>query len=130
MSRARQFDRSDADRGEPAPAGRRGGQSGDRHLVYLSTDYAVDVRLDPRDHQPAMLRGELLSRRDGPVAEVPAFLLDGDEIAGYARTGSLGEFQLEADGTVDLRLCLLLDAERCIDVPLDADPMPAKASDG
>ena len=107
---------------KPVPAGQRGQQNAARHLVYMSRDYAVDVRLEASEHQSAVLRGELLSRGHGPVAEVPAFLLDGCEIAGYSRTGSLGEFQLETDGATDLRICLLLDAERCIDLPIDTDP--------
>ncbi len=114
---------------EPVPVGHRGCHSGDRHLVYMSRDYAVDVHLQPSDREPAVLRGELLSRSDGPVAEVPTFLLDGNEIAGYACTGSLGEFRLETDGAADLRLCLLLDAERCIDLPIDVDPVRAPATE-
>ena len=114
---------------EPVPVGHRGGASGDRHLIYMSSEYAVDVHLVPSEHQPDLLRGELLSRSDGPVAEVPTFLLDGDEIAGYDCTGSLGEFQLETAGAVDLRLCLLLDAERCIDLPIEMEPVPAAAND-
>ena len=106
---------------EPAPAGLRGGLHGDRHLVYMSREYAVDVHFEPRDRRGPILRGELLSRSDGPLAAVPAFLLEGDQIAGYDCTGSLGEFRLEAANEADLRLCLLLDAERCIDLPIDAD---------
>ena len=113
----------------PVPVGHRGGASGDRHLVYLSSEYAVDVHLVPNEHQPGVLRGELLSRNDGPIAEVPTFLLEGDEIAGYDRTGSLGEFQLETAGAVDLRLCLLLDAERCIELPIETEPLSAAAND-
>ncbi len=113
---------------EPVPAGQRGSYSGNRHLVYMSRDYAVDVHLEPCDHESAVLRGELLSRSDGPVAEVPTFLLEGNEIAGYDCTGSLGEFRLETEGAADLRLCLLLDAERCIDLPIDVRPLRAKAS--
>ena len=90
----------------------------------MSRDYAVEVHLEPNSHQPGVLRGELLSRSDGPVAEVPAFLLDGDEVAGYACTGSLGEFRLETGRSADLRLCLLLDAERCIDLPIETVPSP------
>ncbi len=80
------------------------------------------MHLEPRDRESAILRGELLSRSEGPVAEVPTFLLEGNEIAGYDCTGSLGEFRLETDGALDLRLCLLLDAERCIDLPIDLTP--------
>lgn len=115
---------------EPAPSGHRGSHCGDRHLVYMSREYAVDVHLEPRESDCSVLRGELLSRTDGPLPEVPAFLLDGNEIAGYACTGSLGEFRLEADGAVDLRLCLLLDAERCIDLPLDLKAPAETASGG
>ena len=110
---------------EPAPAGQRGCHSGDRHLVYLSREYAVDVHLEPGGRKAAVLRGELISRADGPLAEVPAFLLEGDSIAGYACTGSLGEFQLETGDAPELRLCLLLDAERCIDLPLAPPPAAA-----
>lgn len=89
----------------------------------MSREYAVDVHLEPGDHASSVLRGELFSRSDGPVSEVPTFLLDGNEIAGYACTGSLGEFRLETgDSTIDLRLCLLLDAERCIDLPINPRP--------
>ena len=104
---------------EPAPAGLRGGARGERHLVYMSREYAVDVHLEPGERDGAILHGELLSRSDGPLPEVPTFLLDGNEIAGYDRTDSLGGFELEATGAVQPRLCLLLDAERCIDLPID-----------
>ena len=114
---------------EPVPAGHRGGHAADRHLVYMSSEYAVDVHLTPDGHRPEVLRGELLSRADGPVAEVPTFLLEGDEIAGYDCTGSLGEFQLETAGAADLRLCLLLDAERCIDLPIAMEPRTAATTD-
>lgn len=104
---------------EPAPLGHRGSLSGERHLLYISREYALDLHLQSLDLESSVLRGELLSRSDGPVAEVPAFLLDGSRIAGYACTGSLGEFRLEADGAADLRLCLLLDPARCIDLPIE-----------
>ncbi len=104
------------------PRGHRGGRDSDRHLVYMSREYAVDLQLLPQEHEPDVLRGELLSRGNGPVAEVPAFLLAGDQITGYDRTGPRGEFRLETGGSVDLRLCLLLDAERCIDLPIAMGP--------
>lgn len=103
---------------EPAPAGQRGTSSGERHLVYMCRDYAVDVHLEGRDRGGPVVHGELLSRCAGPISEVPAFLLDGDQIAGYDCTGERGEFRLEAAATPDLRLCLLLDAEHCIDLPI------------
>ena len=88
----------------------------------MSREYAVDVRFEPRERSGSILTGELLSRSDGPLAEVPTFLLDGNQIAGYDCTGSLGEFRIEAATDADLRLCLLLDAERCIDLPIDTAP--------
>ena len=50
----------------------------------------------------------------------------GDDVTGLIRflTGSLGEFRLETEGSADLRLCLLLDAERCIDLPIEPAPVP------
>lgn len=114
---------------EPAPAGFRGPHATDRRLVYMSRDYAVDVCLEPRPDASDVLRGELLSRAGGPVPEVPAFLLEGEEIAGYARTGELGEFQLETHGAADLRLCLLLDTDRCIDLPIDLAPAGRTATE-
>ena len=103
---------------EPAPAGHRGATAGERHLVYMCRDYAVDVHLEGRDHGGPLVRGELLSRSAGPVAEIPAFLVAGDQITGYDRTGALGEFCLEGAAQTEVRLCLLLDAEHCIDLPL------------
>lgn len=88
----------------------------------MSRDYAVDVSLEPRADASDILRGEFLSRSNGPIAKVPAFLLEGDKIAGYDRTGSLGEFQLETHDSTELRLCLLLDTDRCIDLPIDLAP--------
>ncbi len=103
---------------EPAPAGQRGSSTRERHLVYLCRDYAVDVHLEGRERGGPMVHGELLSRRCGPVSEVPAFLLEGDQIAGYDRTGRLGDFHLQAGDAPDLRICLLLDADHCIDLPI------------
>lgn len=106
----------------PAPAGQRSNPSPhDRHLVYLNHDYAIDLHvehLEAHDARP-VLHGELVSRNDGPLARVPAFLLEGDSITGYDCTGELGQFTLQPPAASQVRLCLLLDSERCIDLAID-----------
>ena len=90
----------------------------------MSSDYAVDLQMRTPAGGPALLRGDLLSRLHGPMAEVPAFLIDGNQIAAYDCTSSLGHFELEIAGTRAARICLLLDAESCIDLPIDLPSTP------
>lgn len=106
----------------PAPAGQRANPSlHDRHLVYLNQEYAIDLHLErpPGPDTDPVLHGELVSRHGGPLARVAAYLLADDQIAGFVRTGELGEFTLQPPAASRVRLCLLLDSERCIDLPLD-----------
>lgn len=113
----------------PAPAGCRSDSTAPHHLVFLSRDYALELELERSHRGRSKLRGELLSRSSGPLAEVPALLLDGDAIAGYACTGTRGEFCFESRAGADPRLCLLIDFDRCIDLELDFEARAAGASE-
>lgn len=107
---------------EPAPAGLRTGDGGSRHLAYLSDEFALALEVRP---SRAELHGELVSRSEGPVEGIPAFLLTGNDIAAYASTGSLGDFDLAGLPASPARICLLVGPGRCLEVDLGAPEAPA-----
>lgn len=105
---------------EPAPAGTRGAELSSRHLVYYAQNYALDLRLEYEPGSEMLqLGGEILDRRFGPVANVPAFLIADDQIVSRSTSGDLGEFNMKCDSDGSIRLCLVMSDDECIDVSLD-----------
>ncbi|MEA2602147.1 MAG: hypothetical protein QOF89_3139 [Acidobacteriota bacterium] len=93
-----------------------------RHLLYQAEELYLDLRLepDPRASRAALV-GQLVDLRDPlrPVPPVPVLLLSGDEILTQTRTNEFGEFQMDLEPHQSLRLCLALDGERLVEVPID-----------
>ncbi len=110
----------------PQVAGARSGAAATRQLVCYASDYALTVRLD-QEAKDLHLDGEILSRQSGPLADVRAFLLSRDEVLSQAVSGELGEFDLRATNGDQLRLSVVIDDERCLEVELD--PPAASALD-
>lgn len=106
----------------PQPAGTRGAVA-TRQLVCYASDYALTVRLDQATRN-LHVDGEILSRQSGPLADVRAFLLSRGEVLSQAVSGELGEFDLEAANGSELRLSVVIDEERCLEVELDPPHAP------
>jgi hypothetical protein len=103
---------------QPAAVGTRDLQASDRQMIFDAASYRVDVRMEHETNPPStVLVGELL-RGARPVPRVPVMVLAGDRVVGRSLTGRFGEFQAEGLPADPLRLCLLLDDEECIDLPL------------
>jgi len=103
---------------QPAAVGTRDLQASDRQMIFDAESYRVDVRMEHETSPPStVLVGELL-RGARPVPRVPVMVLAGDRVVGRSLTGKFGEFQAEGLPADPLRLCLLLDDEQCIDLPL------------
>lgn len=103
----------------PQAAGARGGAAvATRQLVCYASDYALTVRLD-EEAKDLRLDGEILSRQSGPLPDVRAFLLSRDEVLSQTVSGELGEFDLRAASNEKLRLSVVIDHERCLEVELD-----------
>ncbi len=107
----------------PQAAGTRGAAAATRQLVCYASDYALTVRLD-HGAQNLRLDGEILSRQSGPLPDVRAFLMSRGEVLSQAVSGELGEFDLRAARRDALRLSVVIDDERCLEVELDPPPVP------
>ena len=104
------------------PVGVRGGESRDRHLVYQGDNLAVDLHLQPAGAESLDVVGQVVSGRRGPMADVPAFLLDGGRIRSQDLSTARGEFSLEGGLGGTLRLCLLMHDDRLIEIELPTPP--------
>jgi hypothetical protein len=95
-----------------------------RHLLYQAEELYLDLRLepDPRASRAALV-GQLVDLRDPlrPVPPVPVLLLSEDEVLTRTRTNGFGEFQMDVASHRPLRLCLALDGERLVEVPIDCN---------
>lgn len=111
---------------EPAPAGVRGPGYG-RRLTYGAEGLELGLELQALPGSDRVsLGGELLHYERGHLAEVPAYLICGEEIVDQATTDPLGSFHLAAEVRQRLRLCLFLEDSRLIELDLD----PPTASGG
>ncbi len=107
----------------PEPAGVRGlvaGRPAGRHLVCHTETVALDLRTDRAAAGGEMVMvGQIVGSADGPLPNVPAFLISRGEIVSRAFTGEHGEFQMSFPPAEAVRLCLLLDDDDAIDLSLD-----------
>ncbi len=113
---------------QTAGAGARDLHSSYRHIVFEAEGYSVDVRLE-HEREPAgtVVLGQLM-RHGGevrPVKEVPVLLVTDDKIVGRGLTGEFGEFHAEGLPDEPMDLCILVGAERCLELPLEPDATPA-----
>ncbi len=105
---------------QPAPYGTRSLQTSNRHLVYYSQNFALDLRMDFESAAREMvLVGQLLNRDLGPLQDVPALLISGDQVLSHSTTGRLGEFHMECRPRGSMQLRLQVNEEELIEVQLD-----------
>ena len=94
----------------------------DRQLVFEAETYRVDLRLEQETDQPnTVIVGELLQQDEGedrPLPQVPVWIKSGDRIVGRAMTGEFGAFQAEGLPASSLTLCLLVDDDVCVELPI------------
>lgn len=104
----------------PATAGARNLHASSRHLVFYSQDFALDLRMDcERSVRDVVVVGQLLNRDWGPLPDVPAYLMSGEQVVSHTTTGSLGEFHMEGRPLGAMHLQLAVNDRELIDVELD-----------
>lgn len=115
---------------EPAPAGVRGPETARRQLVYYAQDYALTLSLDYRPGpkgESLELGGEILRRSEGPIPEVPAYLMSGSQLLAHSFSSHLGDFHMECDPAERMRLCLLVDSAELIEIRFARTPRDGDA---
>ena len=103
---------------QPAAAGTRDIQSQDRQLVVDAAPYMVDLRLE-QETESAVVVGQLLRDGTHPVSGVPVLLLAADQVVGRSTTSEFGEFHAEGLPREPLKLCLLIESDKNLEVSLD-----------
>lgn len=104
----------------PAGMGARSLQDSSHHLVFYSQNFALDLRMDfERSAREVVVVGQLLNRDLGPLSDVPAFLVSGDQVVSHSTTGRLGEFHMECRPHGPMHLQLAVNDEELIEVDLD-----------
>ncbi len=94
---------------EPLPAGLRARHRLTRHALYEAANYSLDLRLE---HQIGTANVSLVGQiadqeeRDRALANLPVFLLSGNEVVAHALSNAYGEFQLDYEPRRHLRLYL------------------------
>ena len=89
------------------------------HLVYGSGPLELDLALQPRNGSGCLeVNGALLDRHNGGLGRVPAYLLSGSRIVDEAMTDRRGSFHMATRAEQELRLCLLLEDDRMLEVEL------------
>ena len=104
---------------QPATAGVRQLQAGGRHLVFNSTRFIIDTRMDPDGSgEELAVVGQGVTRSGSPLPRVPTFLVSGEEVVSHATTSRLGEFQMVCPKQRELRLRLSIAERELIEVDL------------
>ena len=92
-----------------------------RIVSYRAGEFSVHVRLEHETiPHSQILVGQLLRHAPElrPVTEVPVLVLAAGKVVGRSLTSRFGEFQADGLPPDSLVLCLLVEPERCIEVPL------------
>ena len=108
------------------PAGTRDFSSSHQRITsFRAADFSVHVRVEHETNPHSqVVVGQLLRHTPEPcpVPEVPVLVISQGRIVGRSLTSQFGEFQADGLPPEPMRLCLLVHAEACINVPLDAHP--------
>ncbi len=105
---------------QPAAAGTRSPHTFSRHLVFYAEQLALDVRMDyERSARDLVIVGQLIDRDRGPLADVPVYLVSGEDALAHSATGTVGEFHMECRPSGELSLRLAVDDDQLIEVKLD-----------
>ena len=93
------------------PVGVRSISSTARHLLYQSSRFAVDVRVDAINETGVVIAGQILASETGSssASRWQVTLLQATSTVGQTFTNDYGEFYFETDDRPDLRI--RLDAE-------------------
>jgi hypothetical protein len=109
---------------EAACVGTRALDSSHQQIVYRSDDYTVELRLEQETnpHRQVVV-GQVLHHQGDvqPVSRVPVLVLSGGRVVGRDLTSCFGEFQAADLPPEALELCLLVNEEVRIDLPLGGD---------
>lgn len=101
-----------------AAAGTRGARAPERHLLYESGRYTLDLLLGGGESAQAVIAGQLLERPGEPLARVPAYLVDGGSVVTCSVTDEMGGFELRGELADAPELWLLVSDDRRIAVSL------------
>ena len=93
---------------QPLPAGIRGAAA-DRHIVFETDHWTVDLRLTPREHAVG-ITGQLMHAlaMSQPCSDVAVVARSGEAVVGRTVTGAWGEFMLDCADPAALRLEILV----------------------
>lgn len=107
---------------QPAMSGTRKLHSIDRQLIFKAEKYQVDIRLEEESDLPnTVMVGAILEHDNGedrPLSQIPVWIKSGSQIVGRAMTGEFGEFQAEGLPVSPLTLCLLVEDDACVELPV------------
>ncbi len=102
----------------PASVGVRS-EEADQRFTFSGAGLQLEIALQAApDGEALCLHGELVHRKRGHLAGVPAFLVGRGEIVGQSTTNEVGCFAMEADSDQE-RLFLVLEDDRLIEIDLD-----------
>lgn len=96
------------------------GRAAPRQVVFESEELSVEVRVENERRDGALVVGQVTRRDDpaSPVADLPILLVAGQRAVASATSSALGEFYAERLPAEPLVLCLVLDDERVLELPL------------
>lgn len=103
-------------------AGVRRREATSRHLLFEVENLCLDLRLDTGSQSDsAVLVGQLADRLDPlkPFAGLPVLLVAGEDCLAQTISNRLGEFQIEYEPNKVLKICLPIDEDRMIEVPMN-----------
>lgn len=104
-----------------AAAGTRDLHTAHRQILLEADRFTVDVRWEQEsDPQHSVIVGQIVRRPENavPVTDVPVYVVAEGQIVGRARSNRFGEFQLEKLPRKTLKLCLVVDAEECLELSI------------
>ncbi len=110
---------------DPLPVGVRASHKVARHALYQAADYSLDVRLEHERGTPRVtLVGQITNQKEPTktLANLPVFLVSGNEILAKAVSNDFGEFLVDYEPRRHMRL-YVQPSERFqnrIEVPLSA----------
>jgi hypothetical protein len=88
-------------------------------LTYDGGDLELSLELETRAVGPVVeLAGALVDGQGGSMTEIPAYLLRGSRVLDRAETDEHGAFHMTTGLREGLRLCLMLEDDRMVELEL------------
>jgi hypothetical protein len=106
----------------PVPSGTRSSDITSRHMLFQTEKICLDLRLERHPTSSrAELVGQLADRQDPlkPISHVPVYLVAGDRLLGQTVSNRLGEFQVSYQPERDMTLCVPIQQDKLIEIPVD-----------